>query len=53
MQDDKLNDNLKFEKTAIQFFPEDIEKMAKMTSEEKIEFKHLLKKERRYVVINK
>lgn len=52
MQDNKLNDNLEFKKTKIQFFPEDIEKMENMSPEEKIEFKHRLKKERRYIVLN-
>lgn len=49
--DERNNDNLNFETKKIQFFPEDIKAMETMTLEEKIEFKHKLKKEHRYIVL--
>lgn len=45
------NQNLVFKKENIQFFPEDIEKMKKMSKEECIEYKHELKRTHKYIVI--
>ena len=45
------NENLIFETQNIQFFPEDIEKMKTMNEDEIIEFKSVLKRERRYIVL--
>lgn len=46
------NDNLKFKKQTLKFFPEDLEKMEKMTVKEKIAFIDYLKKENRYVIVD-
>ena len=45
------NNNLIFEKEKIQFFPKDVEKMQSMSEEERIEYKRVLKREHRYIVI--
>lgn len=46
------NDNLKFKKQTLQFFPEDIEKMEKMTLKEKIEYQRKLKKENKFIIVD-
>lgn len=46
---DNNNDNLKFRKVKIAFYPEDVAKMEGMTLEERIKFKQQLKAENRYI----
>ena len=45
------NDNLKFNIKKIKFFKEDEEKMAKMSIEDKINYKIKLKNENRYTIL--
>lgn len=47
---EKNNDNLKFNIQKIKFFKEDEEKMAKMSLEDKINYKIKLKSENRYTL---
>lgn len=46
------NDNIKFKQVDIQFYPEDVEKMSKMSLEEKINFIRELKALNRYIEVN-
>ncbi len=46
---DNNNDNLKFKKVKIAFYPEDVAKMEGMTLEERIQFKQQLKAQNRYI----
>lgn len=44
-------DNLEFQIQKIEFYPEDIKKMEKMSLDERIEYKRKLKEQERYKVI--
>lgn len=46
------NDNLAFSVQRLKFYPEDQEKMDKMSVEERIQYRRQLKEEGRYFVIN-
>lgn len=45
------NDNLQFKREIIQFYPEDQEKMDKMSIEERIQYRRRLKNENKYIII--
>lgn len=47
---DNNNDNLQFKRVKIAFYPEDVEKMKGMTTEERIRFKQELKDKNRYTI---
>lgn len=46
------NDNLKFKKQVLEFYPEDVEKMEKMSVEERIAYRRQLKKENKFIIKN-
>lgn len=52
MISDNNNNNLKFKRQNLKFFPEDVEKMEKMSLEEKNEYIRKLKKENKYVIVD-
>lgn len=45
------NDNLKFKKEVLKFYPEDEEKMAKMNIQDRIEYRRKLKDENKYIIV--
>jgi len=44
------NDNLVFKRQILKFYPEDEEKMAKMSVQDRIEYRRKLKEEGRYTI---
>ena len=45
------NENLKFNKQVLKFYPEDIEKMEKMSLEDRIKYRRKLKEENKYIIV--
>ncbi len=45
------NNNLKFKKEVLKFYPEDEEKMSKMSIEDRIEYRRRLKDENKYIIV--